>query len=348
MPTTPKPSFRRQVLQPLKDVLSEVLNFISNAFRLLTKLLKISPIVTYFFIWSYKTGIRHKLKTTALGIISLSSLFLALEVFMEWMGSERLHDLLVAFDFTGLTSQAGLPPYAHPHNILRGSFIGSVVYLVWHDFSETRKPGYEYKFVKQVNQFMRKRPDNDSEEALVHSALPLFLKIFEKSKAVRCSMFKPNGDCLFIPESYIHPRVTDDSYTLRLNVGEGVAGLVFQERKPLYVPRLYFPFSKRWDWTPSIFFPHAVGFDTHEENGSLEMVNDSLQTKAFKKTATRHPFRSTISVPVKSFASGSCYGVLNLDFDKNDPLDRSEIAMASILGLLLGDEMARIGSTAKP
>lgn len=339
-----KQTFRKQVTGPLKK---EVVNSVKYVSQQLVKLLKYLPVAAYFWSWSYKTSIRHKLKKTALGIISVSSILLILEVIMEWKGGKKLHDWIVALDFTGSMSWIGPASFVHPHNILRALFIAAVVYLVWHHYSESKKPGYEYSFVKQVNQFMRKRLNCNSEEVLVPFALPLFLKIFQQSKAVRCSIFKLEGDILVIPDSYVYPKIMDDSYKLHLGVGEGVAGLVFKESIPLYVPRLYFPFAKRWRWTPSLFFPHAVGFDAHEENGVLEMVNDSLKTKAFKKMDGIPPFHSIVSVPVKSSTGNGCYGVLSFDFAKNDPLDKSEVAMASVLGLLLGDEIARLQSAVR-
>jgi hypothetical protein len=343
-----KVPFRKHLLKPFKTDLSnvfrsvydELLKLAKSIYGQTVKVLKYSPIVTYFWLWSYKTGLRHTLKATSLGIISLSGVVLVLEVIMEWTGGKRLHELMVRIGTQSLA--IGLPRFVNPHNVFRILFISAIAYLVWHHVTETWKVGYEYKFVKQVNLFMRSRLSNNNEQALIQNALPKFLLIFKDSRIVRCSVFRPDGEVLSIPTSHILPMTTDTSYGVRLKKGEGVAGLVFEDSKTLYVPRLFFPFAKRWSWTPSLFFPHAVRFDFHEAEDGFEMVNDRLRPKVFKKTVDNPPYRSTLSVPIVSSTNGMSFGVLNFDFSKNDPLDRSEIAMASILGVLLADELSRL------
>ncbi|HXQ35441.1 MAG TPA: hypothetical protein VN843_15595, partial [Anaerolineales bacterium] len=333
-----------QLAGSIGTLYNQARSLLKDVFYQVAKVLKIAPIVVYFGMWSFKTNIRHKLKTTSLGILSLSGIFLTIEVVMEWTGAKRLHDLMVTFE--GKLAFV-LPSFASSHNIFRLLFVGAVAYLIWHHVSERWKVGYEYRFVKQVNSFMLSSSSYHNEEDLVRAALPKFLVVFKESRVVRCSIFKVDGEGekLFIPNSHISPSINDNSYEVRLKPGEGVAGTVFAETRPLYVPRLFFPFAKRWRWTPSMYFPHAVGFDFLETDGELELVNDQLKLKVFVLTAPKPPFRATLSVPLISRTNQACLGVLNFDFAKHDPLDRSEIAMASILGLLLGDEMARLSLT---
>jgi len=70
-----------------------------------------------------------------------------------------------------------------------------------------------------------------------------------------------------------------------------------------------------------------------------------MEFEAFKGTRDNiGKIRSILSVPAKAVSDGNCYGVLNFDFTRPDPLDKTDIAMAVVFGLLLGEELHRAGA----
>jgi hypothetical protein len=250
----------------------------------------------------------------------------------------------VGRDFT--QAQSGFALFA-PVKIyfLPALFLIAVIYLVWHHYTEIKKPGYEFSFLRQLNRFMRDRDTNRSEETLIPAALQVFHRVFANSHIERCSIYTLSDGGLVIPENYVYPRTAEQSYKINLKVGEGVAGLVCMDALPRYVPRLFFPFATWRKFLPSIPFPHAVKFEPRLNGEILELVNEDLDFYAFKNPNKAVPrFQSFISVPLKPVGVGECFGVLNFDFSKVDALDKSGIAMASVLGLLLADEVNRLRS----
>lgn len=194
---------------------------------------------------------------------------------------------------------------------------------------------------------MRERETYGSEETLIPAALRLFYKVFQGSRIERCSLFTLSDSGLAIPEQYVHPNCTDPGYRIALRITEGVAGLVCSDALPRYVPRLSYPFAKRRKLLPAIPFPHAVKFESRANGEKLELVNEDLDAYAFKRPDTEPLFLSFVSVPLKPVGDAKCFGVLNFDFSKVDALDKSDIAMASVLGLLLADEVNRMRSQTK-
>lgn len=71
------------------------------------------------------------------------------------------------------------------------------------------------------------------------------------------------------------------------------------------------------------------------------MANESLDFRVVKLAAGKSRFRAFLSVPVKSVGGDKCFGVLNFDFTRPDPFDKTDIAMAVVFGLLLGEELKR-------
>lgn len=321
-------SFRRQTLKPFLQTFQKGFQYFC--------------VVAYFWPWSYKTAIRHNLKVGSLWTLLITSSLLLVEVLMELIGADRIHHWISAAHLVDMQgSFASLGPIKN--YVLPALFILAVLYLFWHHYTEIGKPGYEFAFLRQLNRFLRERDANQSEEALIPAALRVFHKVFEDSHIEHCSMYTVSNDALTIPDAYIYPDAVGQGYQINLNIGEGVAGLVFKDALPRYVPRLLFPFTTWRKFLPSIPFPHAVKFEPQLKGDVLELVNEDLDFYAFKNPNNTEPtFRSFVSVPLKPVGVEKCFGVLNFDFSKVDALDKSGIAMASVLGLILADEVNRI------
>jgi hypothetical protein len=228
-----------------------------------------------------------------------------------------------------------------------------VLYLIYHDFHESRKPGYEYKFVQQLSNFMQERQKNVSRiDELVPAALKMFYDVFRRAKIERCTFYTLEGSLLEAKDHYFVPPTTDARYCYKLTRGVGVAGKVCQDQKARYVPRLFWPVARPRRWASVLFFPHAVIFDFRPgKNGSAELFHKGLDPFAFTHQTQENSnmtFRSIVSVPVKSVSDMECFGVMNFDFVRYDPLDKSDIAMAMVFGLLLGDEIRRLRDAAVP
>lgn len=297
-------------------------------------------VAAYFFVWSYKTAIRHLLKVTSLGVISLSTVRLLVEFAIEWRRSETFHVM-------GL-----LPSLTKSNNVLFVIFTGAVSYLVWHHYRESRKPSYEYRFVKQLAQFMQGRQKNGNRtDTFIPLALQLFHRVFEHAGVRHCSVFRLKGSVLSIQPSHVYPHSDQLDYSVELKEGEGVAGEVFGDMMPRYVPRIHFPFSTKRRYLRTWSFPHALKFVPYEEKGELEigLGKDSLRFGKFREPeGGTWTYKSFVSVPVQSVATGERFGVLNFDFNKIDPLDKSDILMAVVFGLILGDEIERLDEDTQP
>lgn len=298
--------------------------------RTLWHLFQYGIIAGYFFVWSYKTEIRHKMKVGSLGILSLSTVLLMVEIVAE-AAKKSIHEMVVS------------PILGAGGSIVLILFFPAVAYLIWHHWGESRKPGYEYKFVRQLCQFLRGRQQvAHDRDTLVSDVLPLFWGAFERAGIRHCSVHLFEDNTLKCRPALIHPRSKDPTYYVSMEKGEGVAGKVYVDSNPRYVPRIYLPFTKRWRFTPTLPFDHAVKFVLGEKDGKLDLVSEDIDPFAFKKAEGRDPhFRSLVSVPLTSITTGQTFGVLNFDFNRHDPLDKIDIAMAVVFGLVLGDEIER-------
>ena len=172
-------------------------------------------------------------------------------------------------------------------------FVAAVIYLVWHHCSfEIRKPGYEFAFLSQLNKFMRDREANENEEALIPAALKVFHKVFKDSHIQRCSIYTVSNKGLIIPDRYIYPD-NAQGYQISLEIGEGVAGLVFTDALPRYVPRLLFPFATVRGLLPSVPFPHAVSLIPkkrgHSGTGERRFRLLRLQSASQRRTRSFDP-----------------------------------------------------------
>jgi hypothetical protein len=267
---------------------------------------------------------------------------LLLDLLLEWVGPARLHEWLSWEPVTEF--QTGLRYLRLAKNyLLPALLVVAILYLLWHHYTESRKPGYEFGFLSQLNRFVRQRTDYRNEQTLIPMALKLFHRVFEGSHIDYCSVYVFSEGSLLIPDHYVYPRPTDNDYTITLKVGEGVAGRVYTDAMPRYMPRLKYPFATSRKFLPTFPFPHAIKFEPQLVGDGLELVDDDLDFFSFKDgVEKRHGYLSFVSVPLKAVDAKECFGVLNFDFSKIDALDKAGITMASIFGLVLADELQRL------
>jgi hypothetical protein len=262
---------------------------------------------------------------------------LFLEVAAEFVGSQKIYEAILSLA-------------RHlPHGTLAFViFSMAVTFMLWHHAREAKKPAYEYTFVKSLLDFMEgRRPGRKGgKKPSILDALNLFHSVFGRAGVTHASIYTPEGELLKIDPAHVFPHETDSAFFVPLKRGEGVAGRVFNDMQPRYAPKLLFPFGTRKRLL-NLFFPHAVKFTFRqlsvpgETLKSLELGDELLDFDIFKLPPAGRtlPFCSFLSVPLKSAKQDRCVGVLNFDFSKPDPLDKADIAMAVIFGILLGAEM---------
>ena len=310
--------------------------FRRNIFKELLILLESIFVNFYFAYWSYKTLARTIFKYGSLAVVSLSTTLLTAEVLAESFGSKRVQQFVEYLSHNPIVRWVSI-----------GVFVLAVGYLAVHHYKEAKKPNYEYTFVKRLCDFLEGSRGNRNEPARIKGALEIFHSVFRRAGVTHVSIHRLNGNILEINPDDVFPPETNASFFVPLATGEGVAGLVYEDLKPRYVPRVFIPdMRKRWPQRMRLFFPHAVKMAFEEEAivgqffKPLEIVDSDLDRKVFKLREKSIPFRSFLSVPLKCSGEHSCFGILNFDFIRADPLDKADIAMAVIFGRLLGDEMA--------
>lgn len=158
---------------------------------------------------------------------------------------------------------------------------------------------------------------------------------------------------------------------------KGIAGLVFKDGKPRYVPRVCFPFNSLRMRRFSKPFLHALTFEpAQKEKTAEERVNlptDERQTRRQeRKKATKNKrdepkqlevvgkrvsrdaivlneqvkidsLKSFVAVPISSFRQKEKpIGVLCIDFQGTDPLRSDGVKLAAVFGVLLAMDLDRL------
>lgn len=292
-------------------------------------LLRYLPVAGYFLYWDRKDSVRYRFRVGALSILSFSLLLLWAEVAAELAGAHWLVALLKSFELRW-------PVVA--------LFSVAVFLLLIHHAHERRHDLPHHFLGEKVWEFFERRPYK-SEDVLVHEALRHFHDIFIAYGLAHVSIFRPDEQHLTIQRHEVLPLEKDNGYFEPLKLGEGVAGLVYSDMSPRYVPRLFFPWNA--PSALSAFFPHSMKFEIDApEGGQLTLVNPNLDLFVFEPPKEGAIcYRSFLSVPIKcteESAATECLGVLNFDFHRTDPLSKLDIKGAVFLGALLGEEISRV------
>jgi hypothetical protein len=291
----------------------------------------------FFSLWSYKSEIRDKyLPRAGYLAVSVPPILLILNMLAEFY------------------EHSWLPKYVSPllHNPrfsrwLVAVALGAVAYLLWHHWNEVWKPKYESTFVLRLYELLEGRRFRSASAEPIKGALQLFHSVFDRAGIKHVALHLPESGVLKIRQDHVFPYESDPRFFVELILGQGVAGAVYGDSKPRYVPRIHLPFRKIRPWIPTLYFPHGVRFDFERVDGPEgvlsrgELGDDDIDPKIVALSdPDRPPFHSFLSVPVRRMTGHDCIGVLSFDFDRTDPLDKVDIAMACVFGLLLAEEIA--------
>src|SRR5262249_2615692 len=119
-------------------------------------------------------------------------------------------------------------------------FIISVIYLIIHHVEEAKKPLYESLFTTNLLSFLHRRsPNTIDKDSRIKTSLEVFYKTFKNFGCLHASIYTAEGDSLIIKSNHVFPEEKNPSYFQILKFGQGVAGRVFEDTKPRYVPRLF-------------------------------------------------------------------------------------------------------------
>jgi hypothetical protein len=206
--------------------------------------------------------------------------------------------------------------------------------VLWHEFDESRKPEYEFRLIGLLHNLMAARCERRPTAELILRSLQAVHYAFEYAKVAHVSICTLQNEELVILPEHIFPTEMCGTYQIKLKPRDGVAGKVFDDTCPRYVPRLHL-FGN--------LFPHGIKFRYSETlNGRVrrfKFTDERPEENVFVAIQGEQlPFRSFLSVPIRK-ADGSCLGVLNIDFLKTNPIDSNGIATAVAFAFIFGDIM---------
>jgi hypothetical protein len=278
----------------------------------------------YFWYWSWRKDKTRYFRYAALSVLSLSTILLVLEVALELVGPEKL---------TPRVSRFLLAAHHHkiPAALVLGICVAALLYMIAYHYHEARKPDYEFNFTMRLYECIDSQRILTGEEAKqkIKKALELIYFVFRESGAKHVCLHTFENDELIIRPENVFPETTDPEYSLSLRPGQGVAGKVYADSFVRYVPRL----KLLW-----MAFPHAVNFAYRPLD--RELVEREADYFLFQPNARFSPrFKSVLSVPVRAPGSEKSSAVLSIDFGRNDPIDKWDIAMATVFGMILSDKL---------
>ena len=297
----------------------------------LADILRFIPIVLYFWAyWNNKEVLRRGVRTAALTILSVSSFLLLLA---------HATEKLPRFEPIHIERRPGF------EIVVAIALAACVVVLFFHHRKELRNQYAELVLAERIWQFMIRRGFS-SWDSCISTALRLFSEIYASLGIAHVSVALPINGELIINPKHVYPKENRKSFYQRLSLnsevaGGGVAGSVFHDGNPRYVPRLFYPFNafgRRF----SLFFPHALVFQLEKDAVHFDLVKPTVDFNVFE-TSFGDPFvfKSFVSVPLRPSGQAHSLGVLNFDFATTDPLARGHIKTAVVLALILADELAR-------
>jgi len=214
---------------------------------------------------------------------------------------------------------------------------------------------------------------------LMKSTLPIIAHTFASSNVLRVSVWLPDEDCLVVKPHCLHHHGPPMHRPVldKLPRDKGVAGLVFKDGKPRYVPRVCFPFNSMRMRRFSKPFLHALTFEPAQKEKIDEECTDPLvEEKHARRQERRRAARnkksepkqlevvgkrvsreaivltdqvkidsltSFVAVPISSFRQKEKpIGVLCIDFQGTDPLRSDGVKLATVFGVLLAMDLDRL------
>lgn len=298
----------------------------------------------YFWYWSWKSELLHLARFSSLVVLIASASVPLLEMLLEVAGKPWLAAAMAATEKKWS---------------LRLLFIFAVAFIAWHNWAEMKKPTYEYTFVKRLREVLHHSRTGPGVSPLpIRQILAIFHSAFSDAVLHVCISHASGGE-LVIDPYHVFPEENNPDFYERIPIKEGVAGRVYDDHKIRYVPRMFFPgweemctvvFAKEGRSAPlrKMPFPHAVTYTFEDEretylgtnwNGTRLVEEEPDWGHVQMPTGESEPlFKAFLCVPLKT-RGDVLLGVLNFDFRRIDPLDKSEIEMALVFGLTLADEL---------
>ncbi len=268
----------------------------------------------------------------------------ALWIYWIYLDKIRLFRLSVAglllISVVGLTVQfgahlAGVPVLLAPHHgatgvVFRLVVIFFLLYLSWKHWKEAQRPRYEYDLTKRLRAFFASGFREASQDGIpmrLSDALEAFHPLFERAKLSVMAVYFETDKKLTVSGNHVHPSMSKEemeSYFPILSEGEGVAGLVYQDSLPRYMP---------WCSILGRPFRSALQFDFSKDDPIQR-----YEPQVFKIWPPgKAMFQSLLCVPLAS--PGKKRGVLQFTFSKSRPLDTSDVTMAVVIGLALSEAL---------
>lgn len=337
-PLEESPTRSRRDGEPLGS--SDVLSVIRRALELL-------PILFYFWgYWQLKDRLRVLLHRGALAFLSLGMLSFIADIAVS-------KGALPTLKYLKWTEE----PLAMGLVILAGLII------LLHSAHEVREKKSEHGLASAIWHLLN-RDECRTEADLFKRSLPHIAKAFD-TPVHRVSIWIPSGNRLVLKDHGLHePTPVGAAVLKELPLEKGVAGRVFFDGRPRYVPRVCFPFNNRFGRRCSWRFLHALVFDlrrggatgngnhpTTPPGGLVELNGNRVDFNSVVLTerVTIDCLHAFVAVPISAFRKGETpQGVLCIDFAKTDPLRTDQVRSAATFGLLLALDLERIRKLRDP
>lgn len=319
-----------QRVDPAAEFASAATAVIAAVRRLVT----FFPVFLYFFVyWRTKDSMRLWLRTGALGVLSVTLLLFIFEVILKFAGHHVIEEVRTKY-----------PAY---DIVVLGLFVIAGAIILRHNVVEASNRHTEAAISSGLWRLFYCLPTLDRQE-LTKNVLSIVTDVFKHFGGCSACIWTPEEEGLSIKQGHWHPGSIPDGYICRLHDNCGIAGLVFADRSPRYVPRLFFPFnspSLRW---ASIRFPHALMFSiVNSPDGVVDVdPKQPLSTNAvhFEASNSADALMSFVAVPLAASSVGKGHGVLCINFSGTNSLDTLAVKLASVLGVVIAEKLDRLES----
>ena len=286
----------------------------------------------YYLLWGLKASLKGATVILAYGYMFLSALRFSLEGLAEWHGAkwciEKLQGIPATWKWIHISTGWRLSLFA-----------AAAVFVVISSFEEMKKPKYESSFLEGLLDAMSQQRRGAGD----WTSLQIFHALFTRRKVAHVSVYRFEKSTNKLHIVGVYPNNPGQSYYQDLDIGQGVAGRVYNDRMPRYVACLFLlPVLKNW-----FYMPHAVRFQLSEEKRSgrpsLKLRKGRIDADVvWSDDPKKFSFPFFLSVPILSASGAECVGVLNFDFAKPGHLNLVDITMASVLGIWCGLQLTEV------